>query len=182
MEKIRGVITYCAVFIIITFTLVAGQYVYAHPGRTASDGCHYCRTNCDNWGGTAYDQRHCHQNKGVPQPHEPIRSHQDGTFEVWEPYKTPKHSSGTIFTRTLRVGSWGEDVYRLQVRLNAEGFTVSTVGAGSAGNETYYFGLKTKQALIKYQNAHRATILTPIGLHFGTGHFGPMTIRHMNGQ
>ena len=22
----------------------------AHSGRTASDGCHYCRTNCDKWG------------------------------------------------------------------------------------------------------------------------------------
>lgn len=34
-------------------------YVQAHPGRTASDGCHYCRTNCDYWGVPA-GQRHCH--------------------------------------------------------------------------------------------------------------------------
>lgn len=33
--------------------------VYAHPGRTASDGCHYCRTNCDRWG-VPEGQRHCH--------------------------------------------------------------------------------------------------------------------------
>lgn len=32
---------------------------YAHPGRTASDGCHYCRTNCDKWG-VAWNRRHCH--------------------------------------------------------------------------------------------------------------------------
>jgi len=31
----------------------------AHPGRTASDGCHYCRTNCDYWG-VPYGARHCH--------------------------------------------------------------------------------------------------------------------------
>lgn len=31
----------------------------AHPGRTASDGCHYCRTNCDKWG-EAQGARHCH--------------------------------------------------------------------------------------------------------------------------
>ena len=31
----------------------------AHPGRTASDGCHYCRTNCSSWG-VAWDTRHCH--------------------------------------------------------------------------------------------------------------------------
>ena len=33
--------------------------VEAHPGRTAADGCHYCRTNCDKWG-VAWDERHCH--------------------------------------------------------------------------------------------------------------------------
>lgn len=31
----------------------------AHPGGTASDGCHYCRTNCDSWG-EAWNERHCH--------------------------------------------------------------------------------------------------------------------------
>ena len=176
-----------AVFIAIILILFVAQNVYAHPGNTASDGCHYCRTNCGRWG-VAYGRRHCHQNKGVPQPYEPIRSHQDGTFEVWEPYKMQEYgtravgsTSGRIFTRVLSFGSVGEDVRRLQIRLNAEGFVVSTSGAGSPGNETSYFGTKTKQALIRYQNAHRADILTPIGLYFGTGYFGPMTMRHMNG-
>ncbi len=31
---------------------------YSHPGRTASDGCHYCRTNCASWGYTT-GTRHC---------------------------------------------------------------------------------------------------------------------------
>jgi hypothetical protein len=31
----------------------------AHPGNTASDGAHYCRTNCDYWG-EAYGERHYH--------------------------------------------------------------------------------------------------------------------------
>lgn len=31
----------------------------AHPGRTASDGMHYCRTNCESWG-VPYGQRHGH--------------------------------------------------------------------------------------------------------------------------
>ena len=34
---------------------------YAHPGRTASDGCHYCWTNCDRWG-EVEGARHCHGN------------------------------------------------------------------------------------------------------------------------
>jgi hypothetical protein len=38
--------------------LIATQ-AYAHPGRTASDGCHYCRTNCSQWG-VPWNERHCH--------------------------------------------------------------------------------------------------------------------------
>ncbi len=170
------------------FVLSIIQPVYAHPGRTAGDGCHYCRTNCGSWGGTAYNQRHCHQSKGVPQPYEPIRSHRDGTYEVWEAYKKPKPNSqyfgntNSKFTRTLSVGSVGEDVRRLQKYLNTRGFTVSTTGAGSLGNETYYFGPKTKQALIDYQNVYRVNILEPIGLFVGTGNFGKMTMQHMNNE
>lgn len=39
--------------------LSASFPVYAHPGRTASDGCHYCRTNCAKWG-EVQGARHCH--------------------------------------------------------------------------------------------------------------------------
>lgn len=35
------------------------QTVSAHPGNTAADGCHYCRTNCEKWG-VPYNERHCH--------------------------------------------------------------------------------------------------------------------------
>ncbi len=31
----------------------------AHPGGTAADGCHYCRSNCDRWG-VPWNERHCH--------------------------------------------------------------------------------------------------------------------------
>ena len=31
----------------------------AHPGRTASDGCHYCRTNCSR-SDALEGVRHCH--------------------------------------------------------------------------------------------------------------------------
>jgi hypothetical protein len=39
--------------------LVLPQSAEAHPGNMASDGCHYCRTNCDSWG-VAWNARHCH--------------------------------------------------------------------------------------------------------------------------
>ena len=38
----------------------------AHPGRTASDGCHYCRTNCTSWG-VPENERHCHGGSLKPQ-------------------------------------------------------------------------------------------------------------------
>ena len=48
------------VFSILFLTgLFSASAVYAHPGNTASDGCHYCRTNCSSWG-EVYGSRHCH--------------------------------------------------------------------------------------------------------------------------
>lgn len=50
-----------ALFALFVFTSRAE----AHPGRTASDGCHYCRTNCDSWG-VAWNERHCHGGGSAP--------------------------------------------------------------------------------------------------------------------
>lgn len=80
------------------------------------------------------------------------------------------------FGRSLKVGSVGEDVKALQKILNAEGFLITTSGPGSLGNESLYFGVKTKLALIKYQNFYRADI----GITAGTGYFGPATIKFIN--
>lgn len=88
--------------------------------------------------------------------------------------------SALKFTRSLNIGSVGEDVRALQKLLNAEGFAVAETGAGSIGNETAYFGSRTQQALIKYQNFYRADILTPVGLTYGTGYFGPSTMAFIN--
>ena len=45
--------------ILLIVTLGSSSALLAHPGRTASDGCHYCRTNCDKWG-VPWGERHCH--------------------------------------------------------------------------------------------------------------------------
>ena len=57
-------------------------------------------------------------------------------------------------TRTLKYGMQGDDVKALQVYLNVHNYPVSLTGAGSLGNETNYFGLKTKQAVIRFQLAN----------------------------
>jgi len=45
--------------LILVIWILLPVMVDAHPGNTASDGCHYCRTNCDRWG-RAWNKRHCH--------------------------------------------------------------------------------------------------------------------------
>lgn len=53
---------------LIVLTLTANPTtVSAHPGRTASDGCHYCRTRCDYWG-VPWNERHCHGGSPAPLP------------------------------------------------------------------------------------------------------------------
>ena len=44
---------------LLTITTQTLKTTYAHPGRTAGDGCHYCRTNCSKWG-EVENARHCH--------------------------------------------------------------------------------------------------------------------------
>ena len=81
------------------------------------------------------------------------------------------------FSRSLKSGTNGEDVRNLQKFLNAHGFTVSNTGAGSPGHETSTFAYKTKQAVIRFQEANAARILAPNGLSHGTGIFGPSSIQ-----
>jgi hypothetical protein len=60
-------------------------------------------------------------------------------------------SSKYFFTKTLRFGSRGEDVKKLQEFLNTQGFLVAKYGNGSVGKETKYFGPLTRSALIRFQ-------------------------------
>lgn len=84
------------------------------------------------------------------------------------------------FTQNLKLGSTGAQVLQLQKSLNSLGFTVSASGAGSAGNETSYFGNATKNAVIKFQEAHVAEVLAPFGLTKGTGNFYSATRAYIN--
>ncbi len=79
---------------------------------------------------------------------------------------------GQTLTRNHKAGETGGEIMWIQQFLNANGFTVSASGAGSKGNETSYFGPATKAAVIKFQNAHAADVLTPVGLTSGTGFWG----------
>lgn len=88
------------------------------------------------------------------------------------------HAAGFPIERTLYLGMSGEDVRELQKILNRDPATsILAPGAGSPGQETPYFGLKTQDAVIRFQEKHRIELLAPLGLTAGTGIVGPSTRR-----
>jgi hypothetical protein len=91
------------------------------------------------------------------------------------PPQTPPTDFILNFTQNFKLGDSHPEVKLLQIFLNSQGFSLSISGAGSPGNETNYFGNLTHQAVIRFQDAYREDILTPIGLSKGTGYFGPST-------
>ena len=73
-------------------------------------------------------------------------------------------ASSCEFTRDLEIDSKGEDVRCLQEYLNNSGYTISSSGVGSLGNETENFGELTQKALIRWQIANN---ITPSKGYFG---------------
>lgn len=61
----------------------------------------------------------------------------------------------SVFQKDLRLGDERLEVKILQIVLNLDPQTrVSLSGAGSLGKESIYFGEKTRQAVIKFQQKH----------------------------
>ncbi len=86
-----------------------------------------------------------------------------------------------VFTRTLQVGSSGEDVRQLQKILNSDmDSRVTSAGPGSPGLETTYFGSLTQAAVVKFQEKYRQDVLLPNGLSAGTGFVGRSTLALLN--
>ena len=69
---------------VLAVCILVPSVAFAHPGRTASDGCHYCRTRCDYWGET-WNARHCHGGGGgsssptYSQPSCPANAYKSGS-------------------------------------------------------------------------------------------------------
>lgn len=85
-----------------------------------------------------------------------------------------------VFMKDLAFEMIDPDVKDLQEFLNTQGFSVSKTGFGSPGMETEFFGPKTENALIRFQERYKNEILTPSGLSRGTGFFGPITRAFVN--
>ncbi|MFA6253498.1 MAG: peptidoglycan DD-metalloendopeptidase family protein [Patescibacteria group bacterium] len=111
-------------------------------------------------------------------------------FEIWTPDRQSINSYPSLmaaigkpaaenivvssyqFTKDLELGDQDVSVKELQKYLNKNGFIVATTGAGSLGKETEYFGLATRAALIKFQQAKN---ISP-----AVGYFGPKTRNLIN--
>jgi hypothetical protein len=76
-----------------------------------------------------------------------------------------------IFTRYLKFGSTGEEVRKLQEFLNNNNFPVSLRTLGSKGKETSFFGLRTKNAVKKFQLDRKIQV---------DGIVGPQTREELN--
>lgn len=85
------------------------------------------------------------------------------------------------FNRDLKLNDQNVDVNYLQKYLNRDPQTqLSTSGAGAPGEETSFFGPKTFQSVLKFQNKYADEILAPIGLSSATGYVGPKTREKLN--
>ena len=76
-------------------------------------------------------------------------------------------ATACTFTRSLFLGVSDPQVKCLQQYLNGAGYAVSASGAGSVGNETNYYGSRTKAAVAKWQAANN---VAP-----AVGYFGPIS-------
>ncbi len=81
--------------------------------------------------------------------------------------------------RNLALGVSGEDVRCLQRYLNAKGFIISASGPGSVGNESIYFGTKTRAAVARWQQARG---ISPAAGYFGKISRAAHAVDHVVGE
>ena len=85
----------------VLLLIATAATVAAHPGRTAADGCHYCRTNCAKWN-VAANKRHCHGGSGESSEREEaptVAACPTGSGERWRGLVTAPECRCTPYDR-----------------------------------------------------------------------------------
>jgi len=86
-----------------------------------------------------------------------------------------------VFYSDMQQGDSGGQVQKLQRVLNQDPQTqVAQSGPGSPGQETTYFGPKTYDAVVSFQEKYAEDILQPLELSEGTGYVGSATRDKLN--
>jgi len=80
---------------------------------------------------------------------------------------TPVGGSCVTFSQNHQMGDTGGQVMDIQKFLNSHGAQVAATGAGSPGNESSYFGSKTRAAVASWQAAN--------GIAPAAGYWGPIS-------
>ena len=116
----------------------------AHPGRTAADGCHYCRTNCDEWGEVA-GARHCHQER------QPSHARQNGQPSARQPQaaadRRPTSPVEILGSVPRIVDADTLEVAGQKVRLQGIDAPESAQSCRQAGGHRYQCGEQAAEAL-----------------------------------
>jgi hypothetical protein len=96
-------------------------------------------------------------------------------------YLSQRIPDGFQFQSDLSYGSYNQEVYVLQMILNTDTRTMlAQTDYGSAGNESWYFGTMTQDAVNRFQQVYAFEILTPAGLTNPTGIVGARTRTVLN--
>ena len=141
MHRGDHLLSRCVKLVLLVVVLTATP-AFAHPARTAADGCHFCRTNCDKWGEVA-GERHCHG--------QPSRVRQNGQSPAHPPQaaadpsrKIPVEILGSV-PRIVDADTL--EVAGQKVRLQGIDAPESGQSCRQAGGQRYPCGDHATQAL-----------------------------------
>jgi hypothetical protein len=103
-------------------------------------------------------------------------------LSLFVPTLSDAASANFQFNRNLKKGDTVDpDVKYLQQVLNSKAETrVAETGSGSNQQLSAYFGAKTQDGVMRFQNLYKSEILDPAGLSMANGAVGPLTRKKLN--
>ena len=129
-----------ALLTVLLSSVLTASLSAAHPGGRAADGCHYCRTNCAQWGEVA-GERHCHEER------QPSRVRQNGQSPARQPQAAEDRPVEILGSVPRIVDADTLEVAGQKVRLQGIDAPESAQSCRQAGGHRYQCGDHATQAL-----------------------------------